>query len=296
MKYSTILLIYVALLLTSAINAQIHHEHQFAHSYGVVTGYEFEKSQIPYDKIPMQSLARGIKERIQGLNTMTEAQAEDIVQTIGDRMEAAKSTTGYNYTTTDFSNVGYAYGVLVGSNWNTYGIQMSASNLKAFLGGVKSVFYDRGKVASRAEAEAVILQRYKALEEEKKTVKLRENKAFLEKNKVRARVFSLENGIQYEILHDVEGTAIGQTDKRLLIKYIGKLTDGTVFEDASDAPIMVTLGSVMAGWKSILPLMREHQIIKTYIPSNLGYGDQARGKVPANSILIYEITLMEILD
>lgn len=285
----------LALTTSGQIRGQIHHEHQFAHSYGVITGYEFENTQIPYNKVPIQSLTRGIKDRIQGLHKVTDGQAEEIVQTLSDRMEAAKSTTNDKYTTTDFSSVGYAYGVLIGSNWEIYGIPMSESNLNAFLGGIKSVFYERSQRSSRAEAQAVVLQQYKTIQEEKKNGQFRENKAFWERNKTNPNVFTLENGLQYEILQEVQGTAVGQTDKRLLIKYVGKLTDGTVFDDASDTPIVVTLNSVMSGWKHVLPLIRENQTIKAYIPPSLGYGDQARGAVPANSILVYEITLIEVL-
>jgi FKBP-type peptidyl-prolyl cis-trans isomerase FklB len=279
-------------------NAQIHHEHQFAHSYGVMAGYEFEKNQIPYDKVPKASLALGIKDRVQGLGKMTDVRAADIVQTLEKRTNSVQNqnTTTYNNATTDFASVGYAYGILIGANWKTYGIRMSQSNLNAFLGGVESVFEDKANAMSKEAAQTMVLEQYKFLQEEKKTAKLRKNKAFWEHNKARAGVLTLDNGIQYEILRDAQGAPIGQTDQRLRIKYIGKLTDGTVFDDASNAPIVVTLNSILSGWKHVLPLMRENQTIKAYIPPSLGYGEQARGEVPANSILVYEITLIELLD
>lgn len=297
MKYLSTLLILIGLLLaTATMSAQTNSGDQFAYNYGIMTGYEFEDTQIPYRRMPMQSLIRGIKDHMQGTSNMTEADAEKTVQTLSDKMEAAKSTTGYNYEDYDFSSIGYAYGIMIGSNWKTYGIQTSESNLEAFLEGVKAVFYDRGQVASREEAQAIVMQKYKELEGDKRAIQARSNKAFMEENRTNPNVFVLENGVQYEVLRDVEGSPIGNTDKRLQVQYIGKLRDGTVFDNSAGKPVVVTINSVMPGWKSVLPLMRENQTIKAYIPPSLGYGAQARGEVPANSILIYEITLLEVLD
>jgi peptidylprolyl isomerase len=34
---------------------------------------------------------------------------------------------------------------------------------------------------------------------------------------------------------------------------------------------------------------------KFFIPSNLGYGDRAAGKISPGSLLIFEVTLLEVL-
>lgn len=295
MNYFKTLLLFVGILLAaSTAKAQtMTSGDQFTYSYGVITGYEFEDSKMPYDKIPTKSLVSGIKDHLQGTSNMSPTEAEKVVQTMNTKMEAGSAMSYEQY---DFSSLGYAYGILIGGNWKTYGIQPTESNLEAFLEGVKAVFYDRGQVASREEAQAIVMQKYKELQGDKSAVQAEENKAFFERNRTNSAVFVLDNGVQYEVLQEAKGSPVGNTDKRLKVQYIGTLTDGTVFDNSANAPTVVTINSVMPGWKSILPIMRENQTIKAYIPPSLGYGNQKRGEVPANSILIYEITLLEVLD
>jgi FKBP-type peptidyl-prolyl cis-trans isomerase len=297
MKQISTLIVAIGLFLfTLNAQAQTNSKDQFTYNYGIMTGYEFEDSKIPYRRMPMQSIIKGIKDHLNGSSNMTEADAEKVVQTMGDKIEASKTTSGYNYDNFDFSSIGYAYGVLIGSNWKTYGVSTSEGNLNAFLEGIKAVFYDRGQVASREEAQAIVMQKYKEMQGDKSAIKTRENRAFMERNRTNPKVRVLDNGVQYEILRDIEGAPIGATDQRLKIQYIGKLTDGTVFEDYASEPIVVTQSSVRPGMRSALMVMRENQTIKAYIPPSLGYGNQKNGDVPANSILIYEITLLEVLD
>lgn len=285
------------LLMTTGATAQsTNNNENFAYHYGVVTGYEFEESNIPYRRFPMQSLLRGLNDHLDGNGNMSEAEAEKVVQTTRDEIQASKTTSGFDFEQFDFSSMGYAYGVMIGSNWDTYGIKSTPATSKALQRGVKAVFYDRGQVVSREEAQAAVMRHYKLLQGDKQAVQQSENKDFLEQNLTNPTVRMLENGVQYEVLVDVEGAPIGATNKRLQIQYIGKLIDGTVFDDSSEKPIVVTQNSVMPGLSSVLKIMRENQTIKAYIPPSLGYGDQKRGNVPANSVLIYEITLLEVVD
>jgi FKBP-type peptidyl-prolyl cis-trans isomerase FkpA len=46
------------------------------------------------------------------------------------------------------------------------------------------------------------------------------------------------------------------------------------------------------GWKLGLPLIKAGGKIKLYLPPSLGYGNSVSGNIPANSILVFEITLV----
>jgi len=70
--------------------------------------------------------------------------------------------------------------------------------------------------------------------------------------------------------------------------YVGKLTDGTQF-DANTADFM--LNSVIRGWTNGIPLIKQGGKIHLYIPPSLGYGSSSIPKIPANSILIFDVTL-----
>lgn len=78
--------------------------------------------------------------------------------------------------------------------------------------------------------------------------------------------------------------------------YHGMLTNGTVFDSSVDRgqPATFPVGGVIQGWQEILQLMPTGSKWKVYIPSALGYGSQAVGNIPPNSILIFEIELLSI--
>ena len=80
------------------------------------------------------------------------------------------------------------------------------------------------------------------------------------------------------------------------VKYKGQLTNGTVFDQATN-PVSFQLGRLIESWKKGIPLIKTGGKIKLYCPPSLAYGSQdirdGSGNVviPANSILIFEIEL-----
>lgn len=80
------------------------------------------------------------------------------------------------------------------------------------------------------------------------------------------------------------------------VSYVGRLTDGTVFDQttAQQPNISFNLGQLIAGWRNTVPFLRSGGRITLYIPPSLGYGNRAVQGIPANSILIFEITLVNV--
>ncbi len=106
------------------------------------------------------------------------------------------------------------------------------------------------------------------------------------------------SNMYYQIITPGTGTSAPQLCSNIQINYTGQLTNGNVFDSQNNA--VFTLGSLIEGWKYGLPLIKKGGKIKLYIPPSLGYGstdvkDQTTGNIiiPANSILIFEITLTD---
>jgi len=74
------------------------------------------------------------------------------------------------------------------------------------------------------------------------------------------------------------------------VKYTGQLTNGTVF-DQGEFPRLYQLGELIKGWVNTVPLIKQGGKIRLFIPPSLGYGSQAAGSIPPNSILIFDIEL-----
>lgn len=112
---------------------------------------------------------------------------------------------------------------------------------------------------------------------------------YLDDNNLTAKRHS--SGLFYNIT--VEGTGSRPTEYSMVeVRYKGYLLDGTVFDEGTDN---FSLTSVIEGWQIGIPLMRQGGSAIFYIPSHLGYGDRTDiDDIPANSVLIFEVDLLNI--
>lgn len=105
------------------------------------------------------------------------------------------------------------------------------------------------------------------------------------------------SGLRYKVL--TAGPAGGKspalTDS-VTVHYRGTLTNGTVFDSSYDRGQPATFGvnQVIPGWTEALQLMKPGDVFLLYIPSNLGYGPQSMGAIPANSDLIFQVQLLQV--
>jgi FKBP-type peptidyl-prolyl cis-trans isomerase FkpA len=76
------------------------------------------------------------------------------------------------------------------------------------------------------------------------------------------------------------------------VSYKGYLTNGTIFDQTTASGSTFSLAQVIQGWQEGIPLYKKGGSGTLLIPSALGYGAQATGSIPANSVLIFDITVM----
>ena len=82
-------------------------------------------------------------------------------------------------------------------------------------------------------------------------------------------------------------------NSNVTVKYKGSLTNGIVFDStAAGETASFPLGGVILGWQYAIPQMKKGAIINLYLPPSLGYGCSASSKIPASSILIFRIELV----
>lgn len=117
---------------------------------------------------------------------------------------------------------------------------------------------------------------------------------FLAKNKVAEGVKTTASGLQYKI--NVPGS--GPSPKRddvVVVHYKGTLIDGTEFDSSlkRETPAEFPLGGVIPGWAEGLQLMKKGGKATFFIPPQLGYGDRPRQQIPPNSVLIFEVELLD---
>jgi FKBP-type peptidyl-prolyl cis-trans isomerase FklB len=132
---------------------------------------------------------------------------------------------------------------------------------------------------------------------EKAAANLKAGQDFLEQNKTRPEVTTLESGLQYEVL------TVGVGEKPLAhnevtCHYHGTLIDGTIFDSSVQRgqPASFPLNMVIKGWTEGLQLMPTGSKWRFFIPPHLGYGDrQVSAVIGANSTLIFDVDLISFI-
>ncbi len=139
-----------------------------------------------------------------------------------------------------------------------------------------------------------LFDKLNAAKQEKLQANLQEGLAFLEENKKREGVISLESGLQYEVLTMGEGPKPSAT-QTVTCHYHGTLIDGRVFDSSVQRGQAASfpLNQVISGWTEALQLMPVGSKFKLFLPPHLAYGErQAGALIGPNTTLIFEVELL----
>ena len=119
---------------------------------------------------------------------------------------------------------------------------------------------------------------------------------FLAENIQKEGIESTDSGLQYKVLTKGDGELHPTAKSKVKVHYHGTLISGDVFDSSVDRgkPISFGLNQVIKGWIEGVQLMVEGDKFRFYIPSNLAYGNRAAGKIPAGSLLIFDVELIAI--
>ncbi len=86
--------------------------------------------------------------------------------------------------------------------------------------------------------------------------------------------------------------------QQVTVHYIGKLQDGTIFENSykQQKPLTFTLGdeAILKGWNEAILTMKKGGKRIVVIPPDLAYGNRRVRDIPPNSTLIFEIEVLGI--
>jgi FKBP-type peptidyl-prolyl cis-trans isomerase len=116
--------------------------------------------------------------------------------------------------------------------------------------------------------------------------------------KVTGKAKSTASGLQYWDITVGTGTA-ASSGKTVKVHYTGWLTNGKKFDSSVDrgTPFSFKLGAgqVIKGWDEGVAGMKVGGKRQLRIPPDLGYGAQgAGGVIPPNSILIFDVELLDV--
>jgi FKBP-type peptidyl-prolyl cis-trans isomerase FklB len=196
----------------------------------------------------------------------------------------------------------YALGVNFGSNLKKNDIDV---NLDTVRKGIEDALGGKPQLsdAEMGETFKQLQTQMAARREEKAKADKALGEKWLAENATKPGVQKApsNSGLQYKIVQDGSGDSPKAMDK-VSVKYTGKLLDGTVFDSTDQTggqPRQFMVNGVIKGWSEALQMMKKGAKWELYIPSDLAYGPggNPRGRVPIppNSVLIFEVELVDII-
>lgn len=181
--------------------------------------------------------------------------------------------------------------------------QVPGLDLNSYEAGLHDAYAKKEGAITKDEMKAVMMAfstKVKAEAEAKMKQEGDENakkgEAYMAENAKKPGVKTTPSGLQYEVITEGKGPKPKATDV-VKVNYEGKLVDGTVFDSSykRNEPAQFPLNQVVPGWTEALQLMPVGSKYRLVIPAKLGYGEMPSGPIPANSTLVFEVELLEIV-
>lgn len=195
----------------------------------------------------------------------------------------------------DKGKYSYAIGYNIGSSMKRDNIDL---DMKTFIAAVEDALNGTDSKLTPEQTQ-IAMQNLMGLLQKKRTEMAEKNKKsgeeFLAANKTKEGVKTTQSGLQYRVIKEGAGAKPKATDV-VKVHYTGKLIDGKEFDSSykRKEPAKFKLDSVIKGWTEGLQLMTVGSKYELVIPSEIGYGPMGNRNIPGNSVLIFEIELIEI--
>ena len=123
------------------------------------------------------------------------------------------------------------------------------------------------------------------------------NMKFFIENQAQEGINVIEKGLHYAVLNsgDINSKSPELSDT-ITAHFHGTLTDGTVFWSSveSNEPLTIQLSGLIEGCQKVISLMKINDKCRVYIHPSMAYGDEGRPGIPSNSILVFDIELLDI--
>lgn len=196
--------------------------------------------------------------------------------------------------------ISYSIGADIGNNFKRNDIEVDVKALAAGMADAlagKTALTDAEIRDTIAAFRTEMMEKFQKKQEELAQKNLKEGEEFLAANAKKEGVKVTKSGLQYQVIKSGKGKTPKATDS-VKAHYHGTLIDGTVFDSSVERnePAVFPVSGVIPGWTEVLQMMKEGDKWKVFIPAKLAYGERGAGqKIPPNSVLVFEIELLEVL-
>lgn len=196
---------------------------------------------------------------------------------------------------TDKKRASYAIGQQIAQSFKAQNVDV---DLDVLTESIEDVLKDK-KIQMNQEEMGKAMQRLQEIQMEKEKAVADKNKkdgdAYLEANKKKAGFKVTPSGLQYKVVKEGKGDSPKKEDK-VLAHYKGTFMDGKEFDSSYSRgqPAEFPVSGVIPGWTEALLTMKPGEKRELVIPANLAYGERGRPSIPPNSVLLFEVELLEV--
>ena len=193
----------------------------------------------------------------------------------------------------------YAFGTQFGGQFKEGEV-----SIDDFVAGFRDQLSGKKTRIAESELESAFRAWQSGLQKKRKDAAAKEGEvnlaaaeAFLKENGAKEGVKTTASGLQYIVLKEGSGVSPTATDK-VKAHYHGTLVDGTVFDSSKERgqPFETQVNRVVKGWIEGLQLMKPGASYRFFIHPDLAYGPRGQNKIPANSLLIFDLDLIEVIS
>lgn len=199
--------------------------------------------------------------------------------------------------TSGLDTASYVLGLNLGTQLEQ---DFSEINLQAFMAGIKkAIDQDTANYGFTPQEANMFLRTYLEKRQQEKYAKnLPEAENFLAENKTKEGVITTESGLQYKVLKEGDGKQFPTDGDEVECLYRGTFLNGKEFDGTDlrgDQPARFPVSGVIKGWTEMLKLMSLGEKVQVWIHPDLGYGQMDNGVIEPNSLLIFEMELVQII-
>ncbi len=104
-----------------------------------------------------------------------------------------------------------------------------------------------------------------------------------------------ESGLYYYIEKEGEGEEYIKFTDKVTFAYEGRLLNGELFDRRTrDNPVTFETRVLIEGWKEAFAYLKKGGKAKLVIPPNLGYADKNLDDIPKNSVLVFDVEILDV--
>ena len=189
----------------------------------------------------------------------------------------------------------YSLGYLLGDNVKKQLVLEDEDAYKSFSQGLRDSLLNRKSQTNLEEYKPLIAKKY---QEDRATLAAKRKAAqdeYLKQVKKDKKSKVLSNGAVIQIEKKGKGKSPKPADT-VKVHYTGKLIDGTVFDSSVQRGVAAEfpLNGVISCWTVGLQEMKPGAKAILYCPPDTAYGNMQAGPIEPNSLLTFEVELLEI--